>query len=342
MRKGGLAVVYLFLIIVLLVSVVSASWFSDLWARIIGKTSTDLSQTPSKYTGTSPPPSIEPTPSEPPPSDSGEESSSSGSDTPTPATAQLEEEAEVEATLEITDTCSDSDKRIDFSVYGAIQGSRDNYGYSFEDTCEGNVLVERYCDEDVPRDYRKNCEEEGEDYICLEGSCILSSDRGISCSDSDGGLDSFEVGATSNGAGPSIDYCKDDFSLVEYYCSPNKQVSFSNIACPPDYICRKGKCSVRNFDLSCEDTDEGIDYNNRGEITGVNEEGSFSSKDRCTSYSSESKEKDILLEYYCDENSPNEFSFEIVDCTEKGESCVEGACMSKNDILNFFRNLFGG
>lgn len=202
---------------------------------------------------------------------------------------------------ESKNSCSDSDDENYFNK-GFVEGINLYGDYEYWDHCSGDRLYEYTCTADSTSfSISKEC-----DYGCHDGACILESEA---CVDSDD-LDMNLKGATTLFDGTlNEDYCKDDNSIVEYYCADGSSVYVSEYCADG---CKDGACVTG---LSCIDTDGGKEYYEFGKVT----EGDVSQADYCM-------DEKRLGEYHC--FGPEGYDRETYVC-EFG--CEDGVCITKDD-----------
>ncbi|MBN2517451.1 MAG: hypothetical protein JXB14_01260 [Candidatus Altiarchaeota archaeon] len=168
-----------------------------------------------------------------------------------------------------------------------------------------------------------------------EGAAVY--DNGCRCKDTDSSYYIPGTATIAPGSDPSLssDYCKDDGTLVEYFCNENDQLDVIEIYCPND--CFEGLCI-------CDDSDgtyyyngpQGKDYFKMGSlITEVPKDVSpkpslysLTLTDTCLSPS-------FLMEYYCALEGPTN---ETVMC-EFG--CVDGRCRCFDSDLGYVTTIKG-
>lgn len=181
------------------------------------------------------------------------------------------------------------------------------------------------------------------DQPCSRGACRSTGTITKFCIDSDrGAVDGDETtlltqwaqtksntvgfyAATEGGKefGAWNDYCRDDKTLIEYYCSDRTEAIglFKEIICPEG--CSEGVCEIPPY---CFDTDGGSFENVKGSIKSVSADGTYvSQEDTCN-------DETTVHEYSCDSfNEVNGFKTENKACAE-GKKCVNGRCTS--DVPN--------
>jgi hypothetical protein len=168
------------------------------------------------------------------------------------------------------------------------------------DSCSGTYNVrEYYCKNNDIKSTIITCPS---GRICSSGQCIIDAP----CSETDAGNDIYDYGTTTKGAQSNSDYCSGT-SIVEYYCS-NNNIQSTSTSCPSGYSCQSGECVI---ELTCADSDGGMDYNTKGTIT----KGRQSAIDYC-------QDANVLNEYYCDRN-------QILSTTKTCTyGCDDGKCNS--------------
>ncbi len=149
--------------------------------------------------------------------------------------------------------CSDSDNGDDKLVKGTINyGVLDADGDAIQNTtlidsctATGKVL-EYYCNGNAKVEHEVDC---SSGQICSNGACVVSQvNNGITCQDSDD-LNIYTKGENiarvSNILETKSDYCIDQKTITEYYCS-NGERRMQQKQCPIDYVCQNGLCSRTN------------------------------------------------------------------------------------------------
>ena len=275
--------------------------------------------------------------------------------------------------------CYDSDGGIDYSVQGSIQGYKYKgvnvpaYYYDVEDSCTGETsLYEHFCYEkgdvipqysnlnsDVPEGnkyvewFGYDCATEGESMFCYGGICV-STTTPVTCYDTDGNdlMTQGEI-QLSNGV-VYKDACfpdEDPNIIFEGTCLDAEWGhKFDFVQCPEGYICGDGACV---FDLEtpsstqfCYDSDNGLDYYNKGHLIGEMYQGAGNSTYHLDSYDA-CTDATRLSEYFCyksgdempqysawDSNVPTGFEFgtwHTYNCADEGKLCNNGKCVVFGD-----------
>lgn len=132
--------------------------------------------------------------------------------------------------------CTETDGGNDSSVRGKTTVTRGLF-ISFDkwDECiDDGLLTEYYCllngtaaSQDIECPSGKKCD---------NGRCIRSD-----CSETDDGLDIYEVGTTELGASESTDECLNDEEITEYYCYGD-DIRSKTKDCGTGYRCDDGEC----------------------------------------------------------------------------------------------------
>ncbi len=349
MNKKSLVVfVFIFSIIIISMTFVSAGFFGDLWAKITGKpteayldankdfgtlsqfgctgtnTATDCSSYPQMECESTP----------------GGESHHHCKWVRTQCIAKPCSEIDDKycesipgcSWTENTKTCLDSDGgRWDYSNSGTVS-LKDSGSLVKEksDSCSGNVLTEYYCYEDsygrvTMGSKTYDCSEEGK--VCEGGECVGD----VTCSETDSRVDYNNKGETCLNDNCKQDSCISDTELVEYYCFTNGKERSSKIySCSVEgKVCEHGAC-VEETVSECTDSDGGKDIY----VKGLAKEGSNGVEDKCvlkgttnTFVSSCSADENCAVwEGYC--NEQGYLRSEILDCPN---GCVDGACVKENN-----------
>jgi hypothetical protein len=129
------------------------------------------------------------------------------------------------------------------------------------------------------------------------------------CKDSDGGKDIFSKGAVSARGTVQEDSCIDSSKVEEKFCEDGRPGT-QTLPCPAGFQCDAGKC----VELSCSDTDGGIEEDEKGTVTA----GGRSLSDECAG-------PDSVKENYCEDGRPES---KTVECGA-GEQCAGGECVQR-------------
>ena len=152
-------------------------------------------------------------------------------------------------------SCTDSDHGINYDVDGLIYGiNEEGKEYSFWDRCpdvgEPNygILQEYSCtSKGISSTTGYDCAQEGK--VCEGGKCVEEGDEGVSCIDSDNGLDYYNKGIMILGGSQHHDVCVDSNFLQENYCNLPENNYLDNYYC--ENGCQNG---------ACIDNGDGSDY----------------------------------------------------------------------------------
>ena len=209
--------------------------------------------------------------------------------------------------FECQDSCTDTDGGEKYYEKGSITGSMPE-GFISEDKCivpEGR-LREVVCIDNYGSAKLYDCP-----HGCENGKCIQENTE---CMDTDEGLDYNVKGTVTDSSGKYTDKCIDTREgpmLVEYTCKDNAVKGEQHLC---SGTCQDGECVQEN--TKCMDTDEGLNYNVKGEISGDMPEG-FISEDKCI------VPEGRLREVVCIDNYG---SAKLYDCPH---GCENGKCISK-------------
>jgi|GEM_PF-3538422 len=150
-------------------------------------------------------------------------------------------------------------------------------------------------------------------YGCDEGKC-KPPPADEKCYETDGGYDIYERGVCESGSQRLEDHCNSDGTLTEKYCADDTTIKWNSTACPEGYVCSEGACRPQ----TCTDSDDGKDYYEKGEIT----QGENHGFDGCNTNGQFGSDPNMLMEYFCDEESKIE-----VDWYSCPNGCEDGACL---------------
>jgi hypothetical protein len=200
------------------------------------------------------------------------------------------------------DICTDSDN----GSVPKTKGTLEKGGLSVSDTCgDGKHVIEYYCSGNLAMNTTIEC---GDMEGCSDGKCVRQS----VCFDSDGGNDANEKGTATTDGGSFTDYCKDNETIMEYWCDGNT-LEQDTEACGADYWCSGGKCAYQN----CLDSDAGKDKRTYGQVA----KGGIVSHDECV-------DSDTVREYYCEANDGASID---MNCGSD-ETCASGRCVQASCV----------
>ena len=193
--------------------------------------------------------------------------------------------------------CIDSDLGQEKYTKGTISKGTTSY----EDYCfDGDTVKEYYCSGGEIYWNYLDCLS---GYGCSNGRCVYT---GLECDDTDDGQDRYEKGTVTGDGDTYTDYCLDDDTVREYYCSGD-EVSYKSLGCPSGYECSDGKC----ISAICSDSD-GNDVYIYGHVT----KGASTYNDYCLDSTN-------VREYWCDGNDVESTTYECPG----GYVCSSGKCV---------------
>ncbi|MBI2057048.1 hypothetical protein HYT91_02220 [Candidatus Pacearchaeota archaeon] len=248
MKKSLVILISFSLIILLSMSVVSASWFGDFLKKITGKT-TENDTTNSTCS---------------------DECSTNGAKQCSGVGYQTCGEYDSDSCLEFSSltscsssetcvqgacvsnnyTCTDSDGGKTYSTKGNVVASSPTSSIDVTDLCSDSTkVVEYFCNPDKTQS--------GETYTCpngcSNGACVSSTTTNqtnttsattYTCTDSDGGMN-YNIKGNVVASSPTsninvIDLCSSSSALIEYFCTADKQQTGGTYICPNG--CSNGAC----------------------------------------------------------------------------------------------------
>ncbi len=207
------------------------------------------------------------------------------------------EECHDGACVGLEKACADSDE-----ANPALRGTTTQYGggvviSTMQDQCIDEwSKTEYYCEGGVMKDKAEECK--GGTY-CSDGVCMEP------CVDEDSGQDYSKAASAIDTGGVYSDYCSDEDTLVEYYCSDDELLSAIHDC---DTYCHEGHC-VKGSGLSCQET---------GMHTRIMYEGDIlvEENDTCLAH-------DVARDYFCLSDG---IEWVNVPCDED-ELCYDGGCV---------------
>ena len=240
-------------------------------------------------------------------------------------------------------SCIDGDGGLDYFNYaivsysfstksgiscdGGASGGAGGAG-SLKDICFGNILTERFCDE--------NKSLKSVNYTCLDG-CLNGACKKLlnltnqTCIDSDGGINVNKFGilniTNKTGLHQFKDFCSGG-DVNEYFCNADgktKNITLFNC----EAGCLDGKCVVNATNqTSCTDSDGGRKQDVKGtakECVG----------DKCDSETDVCLNSTIVLENYC---TKDKLASESIFCNL---GCFDGACKLAGNETNQTTSICG-
>lgn len=123
------------------------------------------------------------------------------------------------------------------------------------------------------------------------------------------------------------DYCRDDKTLIEYYCAGTGATSttglFREIICPKG--CADGRCVNPPY---CFDSDGGQNENVKGKVRVITAASAFlTHEDVC-------KDGSTVTEYYCNKDNQIEGFASADKACGEGKSCSNGKCVAAGTITD--------
>jgi hypothetical protein len=207
-------------------------------------------------------------------------------------------------------SCTDTQNGFNKNVKGTIFGQYNNGdNFNFDDYCENSLSVwEYYCvDENSFSKILAKCDE---DEKCEDGKCVPYTSTSETCEMIEGGV------LYTNKLGEEnllFNDCYGDFGRrIEYSCSENKVIE-EIFDCQKG--CISGVCKTDNQDITCQDSDNGIDINTYGIVSRTVNGVEYIAKDKCLT-------SNKIVEQYC---NGNVWRYSVLDCPENS-ICIEGVC----------------
>ncbi len=208
----------------------------------------------------------------------------------------------------LVQACADTDGG---NIVGT-KGTTTAAGVSRTDACTAaGLLTEYYCSNNKLTSIAGKCPA---GQTCQNGACGR-----VTCSDSDGGINSNvrgEVSTSFNGGAPvraGVDACNDGTSVTEQYCNGNARAS-SIISCGAGNVCENGACVAAP--IQCVDSDNGANLAVAGTVT----VGNVVSRDACVPNIPR-----VVNEFTCVNNAARATT---IPCAA-GFACSNGACIAE-------------
>ncbi len=232
-------------------------------------------------------------------------------------------------TGKVTQTCTDSDRGLNYFIYGTTTDSLGTVSDGCS-TLNDNVLTEYYCSENSKSHVNYICPNG-----CSNGACVQTTNQtNPTCMETDGGINynvkgniTYVYGYLStipNDKAFVQDYCSNSTQLQEVYCliDSSGMINFgwTGMKCPNG--CSNGACigEVENNNF-CTDSDGGLNYF----IYGTTTDSLGTVSDGCSTLND-----NVLTEYYCSENSKSHVNYICPN------GCSNGACITEEyrDVNN--------
>jgi hypothetical protein len=238
------------------------------------------------------------------------------------------------------DSCSETDGGYDIYVKGLNTGYYNGNYFSSDDYCMNQTLypgdLMEYTCQESNNIISNSAEIITCDNYCYDGACVEELPDG-SCSETDSGLDPYVKGINigyqpSSWGGnyfSSEDYCMNQTlypgDLMEYTCQESNNVITNTgeiIEC--DNYCYDGACVDDFSNISCSDSDGGLDPYVKGTNIGYTDDGQYwgALYDYCREPAVDFPAD--LIEYHCDSN--NYIQPELIVCDGY---CYDGACVDE-------------
>ncbi|MBD3210566.1 hypothetical protein GF318_04260 [Candidatus Micrarchaeota archaeon] len=194
-------------------------------------------------------------------------------------------------------TCSDPDSGNPSAAGTTTQYMGGAVVSQSADYCiDGESRVEYYCESNMVKNSTEICPA---DSFCLNGACVPL------CADGDSGRDYFVSSYVDSYSGQFNDYCSDENTVVEYYCSDNSALSEQREC---TYFCYSGRC-LSSEDIKCKESGSAVKVE-YGKI-------------ELAEYENSCLDHRLAREYLC---VGNDIETVTTQC-EDGEICYEGDCM---------------
>lgn len=213
--------------------------------------------------------------------------------------------------------CVETDDGEDPQHAGNITLVKNGFKFYYSDSCYNTDFVKEYSctSEGTVRSNLVSC---GSNSTCSDNACrfeldldgaIIVSDSESVCAETDDGIDVDTKGTAFKGKNLEyIDSCNNDHNVKEYFCVDNV-LAYKLVNCKSYQTCSSGRC----IDLSCTDSDGGVDVFTKGEFTIEGKDYVY--EDYCqTSHS--------VFEYFCGADS--KLFGDNVECPSG--ICVSGVC----------------
>ena len=205
--------------------------------------------------------------------------------------------------------CTETDNGNDIYKKGTSTAIIKGITYSYDDNCTSSTLLrEYYCQNGIAYTWPQMCT-----YGCSNGACMKSV-PGYECNDTDTGYDLYAKGTVSALVNwrpyKATDVCISPTQVTENYCSLGKPYAW-NATCW--YGCYDGACSQTLRDpsqITCTDSDSGINYNFKGSVTYK----WFNTYSNYTDYCYNNNA--ALAEYYCSPDNYARISTKVCACSD--------------------------
>ncbi|GAF74264.1 unnamed protein product, partial [marine sediment metagenome] len=179
-----------------------------------------------------------------------------------------------EINFKFSDWCIDSDNGKNYYTKGRTNDQGELYPY-YDECIDSSNLKEYFCVYDTNR-VKKYYKDEVIYHCpngCKDGACIK-------CTDSDGGKNYYEKGTCTDARWSGDDYCVGNV-LHEVTCEPDNFCTTDEEGFVCTNGCQDGAC-VEEEEITCSDTDGGINYYKKGTTTETSIEGTQTRSDSCS------------------------------------------------------------
>lgn len=199
------------------------------------------------------------------------------------------------ACISLSRTCSESDASDESKAGTTTQYGGGVVMETKSDRCLADEKIEYYCEAGMLKNRTETCPA---DTYCYNGACLPD------CEDFDSGKNYQTASYVTTRDATNSDYCENDQTLVEYYCSGDEALSIIR-AC--GIACLDGRC-YEPSDVSC--TESGTAARLKSGTLTVKEE-----KDLCLDYQT-------ARDYFC---AANEIDYTNIRC-DSDEVCHGARC----------------
>ncbi len=237
----------------------------------------------------------------------------------------------------VPNACADSDNGQFENIAGSVTATANGVVTTTKDTCnaQGDV-VEQFCDvTNTKRIVAKRCAAGLTCQLDANGQAACTAQAAPnSCSDSDNGADTTVAGITSgirNGAAYShADTCVDADTVQEYQCFGANDDS-ANRDCAAGLTCQNGACVNPNVQISCTDSDNGQDEDERGTTRRIDQ-----NNNEVESHTDICQDDTTVKEYFCVNDNINS---DELDCNDD-QVCSSGRCVDTDIVDNAVNGLY--
>jgi hypothetical protein len=179
------------------------------------------------------------------------------------------------ATGNTISNCTDTDGGTNVYVRGTTRGYMNSGAFMNQtDFCMNATLIDGYCQNSIAYNVSYPCT-----FGCSAGTCNPEPPV-PNCTDTDGGVNIYVKGTATgvyvvNNTFMNItDYCVSSTNLMEAYCGPYGPQAEDTL-CGTGYYCQSGKCIYNTSNVSCTDSDGGVNLYVNGTAWGYNQNGQY-------------------------------------------------------------------